>query len=118
MKIIAAAISDINYFVGGFQKTRNQEEEWLIIEIETERISSHRLKDEFKYDDIQLYIRNREQSIKLPFNEISESFPIDIINFFKENDLVRNHNLNELYWVDELGSYTRYDEYNLVYNYR
>jgi hypothetical protein len=118
MKIIAVAISDVNYFVGGFQKTRNQEEEWLIIEIETERISPHRLKDEFKDDETQLYIRNREQSIKLPFNEISESFSIDIINFFKEDDLVRNHSLNELYWVDELGSYTRYDEYNLIYNYR
>jgi len=118
MKIVAAAISNINYYVGGFQKTRNEEEEWLIIEIETERISPHRLKDEFKGDEIQLYIRNKEQSIKLPFNKINESFPIDIINFFKEDDLVRNHNLNEMYWVDELGSYTRYDEYNLIYNYR
>jgi len=118
MKIVAAAISSINYFVGGFQKTRNEEEEWLIIEIETKNISSHRLINKFKDDETQLYIRNREKAIKLPFNKIDESFPINIINFFKEDDLVRDYNLNEMYWVDELGSYIRYDEYNLVYNYR
>lgn len=97
MRIVCAVLTSCDYFVGGIQKTREEEEEWLLLE------------DEGIY-----YLRKDENEI-IEIDVDEDDIYNSVYKEFEKNHILRSYHFIKIIGCDKLGRY-RID-FRTYYNY-